>query len=294
MGKSVTVTVIANMTSNYSESLGNIASVQKIYRNQKEYAIRSRESLKNAIMIQSGMYDDLQTEVDGAAQKKVNETLNAANCRALEGGYMNTGNLTYKRNSSFYVTDAISVESFINDARFHNNLYLAENAAKNAGINLQEKGKANEAGLMPYQYEYSKNLKVYSITIDLDMIGKDGNFNTEADNEEKIQRVKLLLNAVENLSLVVKGNLDNAEPIFAVGGLSDRKTHVFENVVKVRNGELDVSDALCQKLEHGYEAGYLANGEFKNEDEIIRKLKPQSVDKFFENLYVQVENYYKM
>ena len=147
---------------------------------------------------------------------------------------------------------------------------------------------------MPYNYEYSKNLKVYSITNDLDMIGKDGNFNTEADNEEKIQRVKLLLNAVENLSLVVKGNLDNAEPIFAVGGLSDRKTHVFENVVKVRNGELDVSDALCQKLEHGYEAGYLANGEFKNEDEIIRKLKPQSVDKFFENLYVQVENYYKM
>ena len=51
MGKSVTVTVIANMTSNYSESLGNIASVQKIYRNQKEYAIRSRESLKNAINI---------------------------------------------------------------------------------------------------------------------------------------------------------------------------------------------------------------------------------------------------
>ena len=109
MGKSVTVTVIANMTSNYSESLGNIASVQKIYRNQKEYAIRSRESLKNAIMIQSGMYDDLQTEVDGAAQKKVNETLNAANCRALEGGYMNTGNLTYKRNSSFYVTDSIII-----------------------------------------------------------------------------------------------------------------------------------------------------------------------------------------
>lgn len=35
-------------------------------------------------MIQSGWYDDLETEVDGATQKKVNEDLNAINCRALK------------------------------------------------------------------------------------------------------------------------------------------------------------------------------------------------------------------
>ena len=57
-------------------------------------------------MIQSGWYDDLETEVDGATQKKVNEDLNAINCRALEGGYMkHTGNNLVRR-SSFYVTDA--------------------------------------------------------------------------------------------------------------------------------------------------------------------------------------------
>ena len=34
------------------------------------YTIRSRESLKNAIMTQSGLYEDLKTEIDGAVQEK--------------------------------------------------------------------------------------------------------------------------------------------------------------------------------------------------------------------------------
>ena len=83
---SLTLTVVANMTSNYSESLGNIASVQKVFKKGKVYSMRSRESLKNAIMVQSGMYDDLQTQVDGAAQKLVNNEVTATTTRALEGG----------------------------------------------------------------------------------------------------------------------------------------------------------------------------------------------------------------
>ena len=93
----LTLTVVANMTSNYSEGLGNIGSVQKVYKNQKAYATRSRESLKNAIMVQSGMYDDLQTDNDGATQKRVSKEINVANCRALEGGYMNTKELTRQK-----------------------------------------------------------------------------------------------------------------------------------------------------------------------------------------------------
>ena len=46
MRKALTLTIVANMTSNYSEGLGNISSVQKIFRNQKIYAIRSKESLR--------------------------------------------------------------------------------------------------------------------------------------------------------------------------------------------------------------------------------------------------------
>ena len=286
----ITLTVIANMTSNYGEGLGNISSVQKVYRNQKSYATRSRESLKNAICVQSGLYDDLQTSIDGAMQKLVDKDgVNAATCRALEGGYMSTRDLTYIRNSSFYLTDAVSPNPFINDIRFHNNLYLATNYANANGLNVQNNAK--NVGLMPYQYEYDKSLKIYSMTIALDEVGVDKNFDAEAGNEEKCSRVLALLDAVENLSLVVKGNLDNAEPVFVVGGLSPRKTHYFENAVTMDNNKLHI-EPIKQKLGGDFKCGLLKNGKIANEDDIVRELAPLSVPEFFDKLREQVKSYY--
>ena len=285
----LTLTVIANMTSNYSETLGNISSVQKVYRGGKEYATRSRESLKNAICVQAGLYDDLQTSVDGAMQKLVTKDINAATCKALEGGYMSTKDVTYIRNSSFYLTDAVSVEPFISDARFHNNLYLATNFAKANGLNVQNDSK--DCGLMPYQYEYDKSIKIYSITIDLEKVGVDQNFDAEASNEEKCSRVLSIIDAVENLSLVVKGNLDNAEPIFIAGGLSPRKTHMFENAVRVVGKNL-VVEPIKEKLEMGFSCGLMRNGQLGNEDEIVRELNPTTVPKFFNQLREDVKAYF--
>ncbi|WP_415319186.1 type I-B CRISPR-associated protein Cas7/Cst2/DevR [Clostridium perfringens] len=291
-GKSVTLTVIANMTSNYGEGLGNISSVQKVFRNGKTYAARSKESLKNAIMVQSGLYDDLETSLDKKVnQKVVSKDLNVTNCRALEGGYMNTSDNTYVRKSSFYLTDAVSCDEFINEYRFHNNLYLATNYAKHNNINLQ--GNAQKAGLMPYQYEFDKSLKIYSLTIDLDMIGRDENFDSEeASAEEKAYRVNAILDAVKNLSLIVKGNLDNAEPIFVVGGIINRKTHYFENLVKVKNDKLEITEELKDRINNGCYVGFLEGGNFENEVQIKEELKPLTVSKFFSNLEEEVRKYY--
>ena len=285
----LTLTVIANMTSNYGEGLGNISSVQKVYRGGKEYATRSRESLKNAICVQAGLYDDLQTSVDGAVQKLVTEDVNAATCKALEGGYMSTKDVTYIRNSSFYLTDAVSVEPFISDARFHNNLYLATNFANAKDLNIQK--NPLECGLKPYQYEYDKSIKIYSITVDLEKVGVDQNFDAEASNEEKCSRVLSIIDAVENLSLVVKGNLDNAEPIFIAGGLSPRKTHMFENAVRVVGKNL-VVEPIKEKLEMGFSCGLMRNGQLGNEDEIVRELNPTTVPKFFNQLREDVKAYF--
>lgn len=289
---SLTLTVIANMTSNYSEGLGNISSVQKVYKNRAVYSIRSRESLKNALMVQSGMYEDLRTVVSGATQKNVTPELNASNCRALEGGYMCTVADTYVRNSSFYLTDAISTESFVNETRFHNNLYLATNYAKANGLNVQV--NAGTVGLMPYQYEYEKSLKVYSITIDLEKIGKDENFKQEAGAVEKYERVKCILEAVQNLSLVVKGNLDNAEPMFIIGGLSERKTHYFENVVKTEQGALILGEDLITKKKKGFRCALLRGDNFTNEEEILKTLQPISMEEFFDSLIREVKEYYQV
>ena len=280
------------MTSNYGEGLGNIGSVQKVYRNGKSYAIRSRESMKNAIMVQSGLYDDLEVQVDKSVnQKAVSKDINASNNRALEGGYMNTSNGTKIRKSSFYLTDAISFNSFVNETRFHNNLYLAQTYAKKTGISVQDKAK--EAGLMPYQYEYDKSLKKYSITIDLDRIGVDENYNAEANSEEKIYRVNALLDTVKTLTMVVKGNLDNAEPVFVVGGIGDRKTHYFDNVVQMENLRLKLGDDLKKKLSEGYKLGLLEGYNFENEEQIKSELNPISIENFFDNLYEEVRAYYE-
>jgi CRISPR-associated protein Cst2 len=288
----LTLTIVAHITSNYSEGLGNIASVQKVFRKGKVFTMRTRESLKNAIMVQSGMYDDLETEVDGATQKLVSNELTAANTRALEGGYMSTKGTTYVRKSSFYITDAIACDEFVNETRFHNNLFLANNYAISINTNLQ--ADAKKSGLMPYQYEYDKSLKVYSLTIDLEMIGKDENFDCEeALNQEKADRVNCLLSAVENLSLTVKGNLDNAEPVFVVGGLSERKTHSFENVVRVKENKLEISDDLKDKVDKGFSVALLKGMNLDNEDEIINQLSPTTITNFFNNLRKEVCDYYK-
>jgi len=293
--KALTLTVLAKITANYSDSLGNVASTQKVYRDGRIYAIRSRESLKNSIMVQSGMYDDLKVTVDGATQKEVKEDVNASNCKALEGGYMNTNvgkdKLTYIRNSSFYLTDAVACEPFVNEPRFHNNLHLATTYAKSKGLNVQN--NAGDVGLMPYNYEYDKSLKVYSITFDLEMIGKDENFkNSEAEPKEKADRVISILETIKKLNLIVKGNLDNAEPIFIIGGLGNRKTHVFENVVRVKNGKFIITEDLIEKKNEGYSSGLLKGENFLNEEEILQKLNPVSINKFFEELEGQVKKYY--
>lgn len=287
----VSLTILINATSNYGESLGNISAVQKVFRGGKTYASRTRESLKNAIMTQSKLYEDLQSIVDKKVnQKAVTETLNASNCKALEGGYLNTTSDTVKRNSSFYLTDAVSCEPYVIETRFHNNLGMAENFAKQNDINLQK--DASACGLMIYQYEYDKDLKIYSVTIDLDMIGKDENFNAECDAVEKFHRVESLLDTIAHLSLVVKGNLDNAEPLFVVGGLVKHKTHHFENVVNIKNKRLVISEDLKDKLGMDCHAGVLETGILENEAEVIDQLQAKSITKFFTTITDEVKQYY--
>lgn len=288
----LTLTVVSRMTSNYSESLGNIGSVQKVFIDGKTYATRSKESLKNAIMVQSGLYDDMKVDIDGAAQKHVSSECNASNCRALEGGYMNTSGETKIRKSSIYVTDAVSCSEFVNETRFHNNLFLATRHAKSHGKGVQQKEDAS--GLMPYQYEYDKSMKRYSITIHLDQVGSDENYDAKADASERAYRVNAILRAIESLSLVVRGNLDNSEPLFVIGGIGEYKTHYFENVVRIKQNHFEITKELTQRLNANpnYKAGLLRGGNFDNEEQIESELKPISIVQFFGDLRREVEEYY--
>lgn len=289
MKKSLTFTIIANITANYGESLGNISSIQKVYKNGIAYGCRSMESMKYAIMEQSGFYDDLQVEAPKkVANKLVNENVNLSNNKSLEGGYMSTEGTTKTRSSSFRVTPAVSTTPFNGDSQFHNNLNLARKVAELTGKNLQD--NATECGLMPYNYEYDKDMKIYSVTIHLDEIGKDSTFDISLDNEEKCDRVISLIKAIQNLDLIVKGSLDNAEPLFIIGGLSERKSHVFENLISVKDNKVLVTDDLKDRSKN-YQVGVMSNA-FDNSNEIKTELNATSIDKFFESIIEDVKNYY--
>lgn len=295
MSNALTLTVVSNMTSNYGETLGNISTVQKVYKNGKGYAIRSKESLKYYIMTQSGLYDDLETDNKGVCQKKVNQDSNASNTKALEGGYMYTGtsttDFTRVRKSSFYLTDAVSLTPMVNELRFHTNLGLANNYSKANDIDIFNHAK--DSGLNPFNYEYDKGLKKYSITINLDKVGYDDNFNEECTPEEKADRVISLLNAVESLSLVVKGNLDNAEPLLVVGGIGSNMTHYFDNLIELGTEKsIKLTETLKERLK-GYSGALLEVGTFTNETDILALPNMStSVSGFFSNLKKQVKKHY--
>src|SRR3712207_968464 len=97
----------------------------------------------------------------------------------------------------------------------------------------------------------------------------------------------------QNLSLVVKGNLDNAEPMFIIGGLSERKTHYFENVVKTEQGALVLGEDLITKKNKGFQCALLRGDNFTNEEEILKTLQPISMEEFFEQLIKEVKEYYQ-
>ena len=286
----ITLTIVSMMTMNYSESLGNLSSIQKVIQNGQIYGKRTKESLKYHIMNQSGLYDS-ETTVDGATQRTSTDKMNISNCPGLEGGYMSTKGKTIKRNSSFYVSDGISVDIFPGNYEFHNNLGLSTEFANQNGLKLGKDDK--KCGLMPYSYEYQKNLVVYSITIDLNRIGIDENFGINITNEEKIDRVIRLLTSVRDLSLVVKGSLDNSTPRFIIGGFSKIKTHVFEPYVKIRDNELLLTDSLLMKLKQNNSCRVgMIDETFKNDKEIKETFDVMNVDEFFDQLFEEVKEYY--
>lgn len=314
MNNTLTITVLANITSNYSESIGNISAVQKTYKNGKVYAMRSKESVKHEVLEQSRFYDDVVTVVNSAAQKLANEEYNACNNRAYEAGYLTTGKNSYSRKSSFCFTDAVSVNPFNAEYRFHTNLHLASAHAKANGLKLHDqreeeeileleedeqeaandkKKEKNPCGLMPYQYEFDYSVKKFSFTLFLDEIGIDENFkDAVVSDKEKADRVNTLLDTIQHLSMRVKGNLDNAEPLFIIGGLTKYRTHIFENLVNVKNNSVIVSKVLKNRVEEGFSCGVLECGFFDNEEEIVSELNAISINEFFDNLRKAVKDYY--
>ena len=277
----LTITMIFDASSaNYGEGIGNISQLKKMTRSGGEvYTYISRQAIRYNI-VQQMQIDN--TPVDNA-QKVVQFSPNTTIKDYPEidlFGYMKTtkGGQSI-RSAVVRLSNAISLEPYKSDTDFLNNMGLA-------------KRKELENALA--QSEIHKSLYSYTITIDLDKIGIDDDI--EIENSEKSERIIKLLDTIQFLWRDIRGRRENLNPLFAVGGIYERKNPYFEDRLKLTKNGLNAGliksvKESCEDTQSNTVIGYVP-GIFSNEEEIIKTFSPVSISEMFTKLKEEVRAYY--
>lgn len=184
------------------------------------------------------------------------------------------------RSAVVRLSNAISLETFSSDLDFQTNMGLAKRTGEDNSI---------------AQSEQHKSFYVYTLTIDLDRVGIDGDI--VIPQKEKADRVKLLLNTVQFLYRDIRGRRENLSPIFVIGGVYNRKNPYFDNRIRLNKRNLNISILneifnSDEDIKENTIVGYL-DGIFPNSSDIIEQLPAVSISKAFQELSKRVEAVYK-
>ncbi len=274
-------------SANYGEGFGNITVLKKLGRDdRKQYTYISRQALRYNMMQQLGWDNTPVT-----AQNKVVQFAPEATIEQYPEidlfGYLKTSAKTEsekggsnKRAAVVRLSNAIALEAYRGDMDYLTNMGLATRENLENAI---------------AQSEIHKSIYAYTITIDLDRVGIDGTI--DLDKKEKARRVKDFLDTVQFLYRDIKGRRENLNPIFAVGGVYQRKNPYFENRLKLSGMNLN-TDILLQILDsnddtkHNSLVGSMSSV-FVNDKEIKEKLNPVSITEVFTKLKSEVDVYYE-
>lgn len=298
--KGLTLTMVVDAASaNYGESIGNISQLKKMTRQGGEvYTYISRQAIRYNIVQQMGI-DDTPVKIGsdnnsgnkkGVAQFDLSAKIDEYPEIDLFG-YMKTipsKNKNEKkgtqetRSAVVRLSNAISLEPYNMDNDFGNNMGLAQ--------------RIGQSGNMVLQSEIHKSLYCYTVTCDLDKVGIDEKAKIEISNDEKASRVVSLLETLEFLYRDIKGRRENLNPVFAVGGVYDRKNPYFEDRIKTYNQKLNVEliNSIinsCDDTKNNTVVGVLP-GIFANDDEIKTQLTVMSIADVFSQLKKKVKAYY--
>ena len=296
--KGLSITIIFKAQSlNYGEGIGNISELKKLSRGDgSTYTFASRQALRYDIARLGNKMFGWNLEVvdksKGTVQFKEGLTIEDSQEMDLFG-YMKTAKKTDKENggsdirsAAVRLSNAISLEEYKNDIEFLNN-----------------KGFADRINEFPNLANIEQHLSfyTYTITIDLEKIGVDGNI--ELDNSIKAKRIKELLEIIKVLNREIRGREENLSPVFIIGGIYKLNSPFFLGRVKLngKDGQFSIDtdmlkDTMSLKLgedsiEEDTNVGVVKNI-FSNEDEIEEKFKVTSIQEFFENLENQIDKYY--
>lgn len=299
--RGLTISMIFRAQSlNYGEGIGNIAELKKLSRgNGKIYTFASRQTLRYDIARLGNKMFGWNLEVvdksKGTVQFK--EKLSITDSEEMDlFGYMKTSKKSDEevggsniRSAAVRLSNAISLEDYKSDMDFLNNKGLADRIHEFPNL-------ANVEQHLSYY--------TYTITIDLEKIGIDGNI--ELSNVEKSKRVVQLLEILKVLNREIRGRQENLSPLFIIGGLYELNTPYFLGRIKLENKEKGfiintniLEDTMKLKFgenEIGQDTKIgIVKDIFENEKEIetIFSDKVSNVQDFFENLENEIKEYYK-
>jgi CRISPR-associated protein Cst2 len=206
---------------------------------------------------------------------------------------------TSLRTAPVRISDATSIEPWNPEIAFNNNMGLLRRKQRNSNSN-------DSAGLIPFQYETHFSWYTYTITVDLDRIGKLDGESDAVDNIEKARRINVLLDGVKTLYRDIRGRREDLSPQFVIGGVTGTGNPLFYNLLKVeyKNG----SDALTldpiedklqftippenEPIKDLFHTG-VVDKIFANDKDIRDKLpNVTGVEEFFEKIKKAVSSYY--
>ena len=283
-GLTLTMIFLAE-SANYGEGVGNISTLKKMSSgNYQQFSYISRQAMRYNIIQQlkwdntpvdgksgvvqfdPGAYIDQYPEIDLFGYMKT-----VGKDDQSKGG-------AFTRSAVARLSNAISLEPYQNDMEFLTNMGLAKRNGLENGI---------------AQSEIHRSYYTYTVSIDLDRVGVDGEINIPSS--EKADRVKKLLDALQYLYRDIKGRRENLSPVFVIGGRYERKNPFFENRIKVENNRLKIQmlkDILEDNMaESNTFVGVLSNM-FDNDNEIKEELSAETVGKAFDHLKEEVDAYY--
>lgn len=299
MSKSVSISIVFQGQSlNYGEGIGNISELKKLTRGDGNYySLATRQAIT---------YDmrRLGSEIFGWNLQTVDKskgTIQFRNdCSIKESvemdmfGYMKTEKKgedskggSAIRSAVARVSNAISLEPYRSDMDF-----------------LSNKGLADRIGEHPNLASSEQHLSfyTYTVTIDLDKVGVDGDI--KLSNEERASRVNQLLDLIKILNRNIRGRQENLSPLFIVGGAYDIANPFFLGRIKlnVNKGKYEIDTEILKSaldmtildcnVKDNTAIG-IVNGVFGNEAAIKECTgKLDSIEGFFKELKTKVNNYY--
>jgi len=284
--KGLTITCVFEAESaNYGESIGNAAALKKHTRNDgNQYTYISRQAIRYNIIEQ--LEEPLsEVEASGKGDKKVIQFAPSATIESYPEldffGYLKTekGSDGKKRSAKVRLSHGVALEPFVGETDFLTNKGLADRLGENMNI---------------AQSEIHKSFYRYTIAVDLDQIGIDHNDDIQLENTEKARRVKKLLDTVALLYRDIKGRREDLKPLFAIGGVYNTKNPIFQNIVMVKNGKIQIEaieSVMFSEFKEKTHAGVI-EGIFKNNNEIKTALIATNMPLFFETLKTEIEDYY--